>query len=110
MTHKVTPLAMRPASTKRQCFYCHRRIGANHKKDCVLRKKKVLVRMVVDYPVTVPNHWDRDMIESHRNDGGWCASNALDELHELAKTEGCLCNRTHFEHLRDLDGGFLQER
>lgn len=105
----VTPLSMRPASKEERCFYCLQDIGSNHKEDCVLLKKRVKIRMIVEYEVSVPNHWDKDMIEFHRNDAIWCADNALDELQEAAEINGCLCGIAKFEYVEDTSGEFLKE-
>lgn len=105
----VSPLAMRPASDKKQCFYCQQPIGAEHKDDCVLLRKKVKVRMTVEYEVSVPAHWQKSDVEFHRNDGSWCADNALDELKKLSESEGCLCHAASFEYLGDASGPYLDE-
>lgn len=105
----VSRLAMRPASDKEECFYCHQPIGSEHHPDCVLIKKKVMVRMTVEYEVKVPAHWDKHMIEFHRNDGSWCADNALDELAEIGGGDGCLCHCTHFDYLGGDSAPFLSE-
>jgi hypothetical protein len=101
--------AMRPASLEEMCFYCHQPIGQEHKESCVLIKKKVKVRMTVEYIISVPNEWDKDQIEFHRNDSTWCADNAIKELEEFSKG-GCLCQYTNFEYLGDETNSFLQER
>lgn len=100
----VTKSAMRPASTKEQCFYCNRAIGAMHDASCVLIKKKVRVRFTVEYEVSVPASWDKHMIEFQRNDGSWCVDNAIRELEALAEAKGCLCRAdSSFEAIGDLD-------
>lgn len=111
----VTPAAMRPGSSEERCFYCHQPIGAFHGPKCVLVKKRTTVRMTVEYEVEVPAHWDQHMVEFHRNDGTWCASNAVEELRVLVeKLEedgggGCLCNQTHFHYLGGDSEPFLCE-
>lgn len=109
MKFVVTESAMRPASKDRQCFYCQQPIGAHHKDDCVLVKKTVRVRMVVEYDIEVPAFWDSDLVESHRNEGSWCADNAIEELQKIQEIDGCLCHRTHFEHVSDAGGIYLEE-
>ncbi len=94
---------MRPSSKAAQCFYCHQPIGAEHGPACVLVKKRVVVRMVVEYEVAVPSDWDKRMIEFARNESGWCADNALDELKSIIAPGKCLCGRARFEHVRDVD-------
>ena len=108
----VTEKATRPAGKDGECFYCQRKIGEPHKPDCVLINKKVKLRMTVEYDVDVPAYWDKKQIESHRNDGSWCANNALVELEELFCTDGdgpCLCSVAEFEYLGDEGEPFLDE-
>jgi len=109
MTFYVTEKAMRPASDKRRCFYCLAPIGDEHKQDCVLVKKKVTVQMKISYEITVPASWEKHQIEFQRNDGSWCADNAISELEEIAEKEGCLCNRAEFEYIGGDSKPFLDE-
>lgn len=111
-THQfiVTEAAMRPACDESKCFYCRTAVGSAHKNDCVLIKKKVKVRMTVEYEVYVPASWDSHDIEFHRNDGSWCSGNAIDELAEaFADQDGCMCNATTFTHLGDCGIPVLKE-
>lgn len=107
--HIVTRKAMRPASTAERCFYCQQPVGGCHDDDCVLVKKTVRVRMIVEYDVVVPSQWDKSAVEFHRNDGSWCADNAIRELEELAEKEGCLCHSTRYEYIGDTSGAYLAE-
>jgi len=59
----VTSEAQRPNSTKPTCFYCAQPIGGLHKSDCILLRKLVRVRAVVEYTTEVPAFWDKDNIE-----------------------------------------------
>lgn len=102
---KVTTKAMRPASKGVCCFYCGQGVGEDHKPECVMIQKKVKVRMVVEYFASVPAHWDKHMIEFHRNESSWCASNALDELNKL----DCICQNTNFEYLGEDSEPYLDE-
>lgn len=107
----VTEEAMRPAATARECFYCHQKIGDQHKVDCVLIKKKVRIRMVIEYEIEVPNDWDKAQIEFQRNEGSWCANNALGELRRAFDAEGvpCLCGVAEFEYLGGDSAPYLDE-
>lgn len=108
----VTEEAMRPASDKRQCFYCQQAIGEVHKPNCVLISRKVKVRMTVEYEVEVPAHWDKSNIEFHRNEGSWCTNNAIDELTSIFEGEeenGCMCSCTEFEYLGGDTNAYLTE-
>ncbi len=106
----VTEKAMRPASDKRECFYCNVPIGGVHKTDCVLRHKKVLVRMTVEYEIEVPAFWEKKDVEFHRNEGSWCSNNALPELEKLADEKNCLCHCMNYECIRETSGEYLAER
>jgi hypothetical protein len=108
-TFTVTRKAMRPMSKKCECFYCDQPIGAMHKDDCTLIRKRVMIRMVVEYPIDVPRHWTKEMVEHHRNGSTWCADNALDELHKECKVSGCLCQHTKFTQVRDMKCVHLSE-
>lgn len=101
---------MRPASPKRQCFYCQQPIGSPHREDCVLVSKMVKVRMTVEYEINVPSTWDKYAVEFQRNGGSRCADRILDELKWLSKKNGCLCGVVNFEYLGDAGEPFLNER
>ena len=108
----VTEKAMRPASDKRQCFYCRQLIGGNHKHDCILINKKVKVRLTVEYEVEVPNYWGKENIEFHRNDGVWCSDNAISELDKFFAGDDapCMCSASEFEYLGGDTVPFLNEQ
>lgn len=107
----VTEKAQRPARMDGTCFYCAQPIGAEHKPGCVLVRKQVRLRMIVDYDVSVPAHWTPETIEMARNGGSsWCLDNAIAELQELAEgPHGCLCDHAKFEYLADVSGPILSE-
>jgi hypothetical protein len=105
----VTAKATRPHSVHGQCCYCHQPLDSYHKADCVLIKKKVRARMTFTYEVDVPGDWGKFEVEFHRNDGGWCADNAIKELQDLAHKEGCLCNSVQFECLDAKGKVYLEE-
>ena len=63
--------------------------------------KRVKIRMIVEYDVEVPAHWDKRQIEFHRNDSSWCASNAIEELEALDGENHCICQYTTFECIGD---------
>ena len=106
----VTYAAMRPARMDGTCSYCDQPVGATHLDDCVLIKKRVVIRATIVYEVDEPNFWNKDDIERHRNASSWCASNAADEISRYADEIGCLCGHAKFEYLADVSGPFLKER
>lgn len=105
----VTDKARRPAIDRPVCFYCLRPVGSPHKGDCVLIKKKVLIRMTVEYEISVPASDYKGEIEFHRNESSWCADNAFDELEALRDKHGCLCHVAKFTCLRDTGEPYLDE-
>ncbi len=109
MTFTVTDKAMRPASQERRCFYCQNPIGEKHSSDCVLVGQKAKVRMIVEYEVVIPASWEKENVEFHRNEGTWCAGNALDELKKVDEEDGCLCQRTKYEFIEKIGEPFLRE-
>jgi len=97
-----------------RCFYCQQLMGDEHKVDCLLIQKKVKVRMVVEYEIEVPAHWDKGDIEFHRNDGTWCTNNAIDELQSLVVDNdeeiSCLCSYAKYKYLGGESAPFLEEK
>ncbi len=132
----VTAKAQRPRRMNGTCFYCDQAIGLPHKPNCVLISKKVEITVKVggaeyghtpiqfNYEVSVPADWEKGMIEFHRNDGSWCASNMIGELLELEFNDdivdgletlrekaGCLCHVAVFEMVPDtFSEPYLDER
>lgn len=106
----VTEKAIRPARPNGACFYCHQAVGQRHESDCVLVSKKVKIRMTVEYTVQEPASWDAHQIEFHRNEGSWCASNAIDELTRFEEEKGdCLCSYATFKYIEDVGEPYLKE-
>lgn len=100
---------IRPAGHPNHCFYCQEPKGGEHDVECVIRERTVVIRMVVEYVIDVPEHWTPKDIEFHRNDGSWCADNALEELAELRGEDGCICSLARFEYVREATGEDEQE-
>ena len=92
-THLVTANhGPAPAGRPDECFYCQQKIGEEHKADCVLRKRTVLMRYSYDVVIDVPEEWSPEMIEFCRGGGSsWCAGNTISDL-ELRKEEVCWCS------------------
>ena len=77
---------IRPAGQPDACFYCKSKVGAPHGPDCVMVVKESIYSVLVDgrevgaFRYDDPYSWDDDMCEFHKNDGSWCASNAIDDI------------------------------
>lgn len=103
MTRKdwtVDEYSVRPAGKPDECYYCGAKVGEQHKSNCVIREKTIVTRMTIDFVDSVPENWDKDVIDFHYNDSSWCASNILNRLEERNNFR-CLCDVASFEYLRD---------
>ena len=87
----ASKVSERPAGKPGICFYCGVEHGAPHKDDCVMVCRKATVRLTIEYEVTVPAHWDKAMVDFHRNESSWCQGNLISELSKLDENSGCLC-------------------
>ena len=108
-SHRVTPEnGPRPAGRPDECFYCGQPLGALHKDDCVLFKKTIRVRAIVEYVIAIPAEWDKEMFEFHRNESSWCGTNGLEEIGRLATAldrlpHRCGCDLIEYEYLGEAD-------
>jgi hypothetical protein len=75
--------------------------------DCVLIAKKVRVRAIIEYEVSVPASWGADDVVFHRNESSWCSDNLIPEIQSIEG--GCLCECTRFEFIEDTSEAFLSE-
>lgn len=91
---------IRPAGAQDKCFYCNQLLGTLHKDECVIRERTIVIRMTVEYVITIPESWTPEQIENHRNHGSWCAINAIAELDRISE-HNCLCEDSRFEYVRE---------
>lgn len=98
-TVKKNDYGIRPAGKQDECFYCHSKIGEQHKKDCVVVCKKVKLKATIEFVSAVPNHWKKENILYHYNDGTWCADNLIYGLENWISNhkDECLCPYTKIE-------------
>lgn len=81
----VGDYGVRPRGNQGECFYCRSERGTQHKKDCVIRQRSVIVRVTIEYPVLVPEDWSQKDIEFHRNESSLCSGDKfLQEMGSLA--------------------------
>lgn len=99
----VTDYAVRPAGKPGECFYCNEPLGVEHKPECVIRRRTVVVQVTTEYVVDVGESWTEDNIEFHRNESTWCASNGMDEIVRMLATRNdlCCCGYTSYKYLRE---------
>ena len=79
-------------STPASCFYCKASDGQPHERRCVIVNKKILVKYEFTLGIAVPYGWAPEMVEFCRNDGAWCADNAIEEILATVEDDGCLCS------------------
>ena len=96
----ITESSVRPLGNPDECFYCGEKVGGQHKDDCIMRSKTVVVNFSVDVVLDVPEHWDANRIDFRHNESSWCASNLIDLLKEQSE-DRCLCPFTKATYLRD---------
>ena len=93
---------IRPAGPPDECFYCQQKVGQPHGRECVIVTKRVKVRYTMEIEIVVPHDWDEHMIDFHRNDSSWCASNAVEDIKDYVDRMGedeCLCSKFKSEYL-----------
>lgn len=108
-TNHVKRSDERPARQDGTCFYCREPMGGQHKPECVIVAKSVVLQMTIDVIVDVPRHWDASTIEFKYEGSSWCADNLLRELGEWADRDDrdgeselvCSCSVARFTLLRD---------
>jgi len=107
----VTEKAQRPAKMDGRCFYCDKKIGEEHDSKCVLIKKRIKVRAVIEYQTEMPARWGKREFESHRNDGGWCGSNIIGdlEMHKEKYAKHCMCGDVECQYIKTMSEPFLEE-
>jgi len=98
---------IRLAGEPDECFYCKQKVGQSHKPKCIMLEKIVKMRYIIDVEVYEPYFWNKNMIETIRNDCSWCASNAVDNIKrfddKLRKQNSCLCDYFKAEVLQIVD-------
>lgn len=75
------------------CYYCENKIGETHKDDCIVIRKLVKIRFIIDLIIDEPLTHSNEEIEFRYNEGSWCADNFIDILRAAIKNEkSCLCS------------------
>lgn len=98
---------VRPARPDGTSFYCHKAVGQLHSVECVRHRRKVRLRLTVEYEVDVPNSWSEEQINFHYQESSYCADNVSSDLeayaHQLNQNKDCLCGRAKIEYVRDVE-------
>lgn len=96
----VTEASARPTGKPDECFYCSQKIGEEHKKNCVIRKKTIVVDFTIRTVMDVPEDWDEEFINFRYNESSWCVDNIL-PIFEKKSEHSCLCMNTEAKFVRD---------
>ncbi len=101
----VSALDISPVGKHDECLYCKAKIGQQHAAECVCRTRTVVVRTSIEWVIEVPESWDAEMIELHRNEGSRCVSNDISDIvdmdRRLLAEDRCACHLVRTEYLRD---------
>ena len=95
-----------PEKADTHCLYCKQPVP-NHKEDCVVIERVVILKYTVTYAQQVPRSWTEDDINFKYQGSSNCTGhNELSFLYEKIlekEPEGfCnLCQRTHVEYVRE---------
>lgn len=101
-TYLCTPTyGPRPAGKPDECFYCHARIGEEHRDTCVMRRKTVLVRMTVPVVLSVPEDWTEKDVLFHLLESSSCSAGNILRTEFGSDKHFCLCLYAGFEYSRE---------
>lgn len=94
---------IRPAGKPDRCFYCGELKGSQHKSDCVIRSRTVVIRVSIEYVVDVPESYDSGSIEYLWNEHNRGADQTLNEIRVLRERVGGeeFCSLVWAEYLRE---------
>lgn len=98
----VREYGIRPAGKPDRCFYCGSLSGEQHRHDCVIRSRTVVVRTIVEHTINVPESWTKELIEF--TEGSSCSDNLianLSSLLERLKDHSCTCGMVSVEYVRE---------
>lgn len=100
----VGEYSVRPNGKSDRCFYCGSLLGEQHKDDCVIKSKTVVVDFTIRTVIDVPEHWNEEQIHYHYNDGTWCADNLLNWIYNRQEeTDRCLCGITTAKYIKEAE-------
>ena len=87
------------------CGWCDGKVGEEHVKGCVCRLRTVVLAVRILYVATVPEDWEKEMVEFQYNDSSRCSDNTIIDMHELMRQEDerrpCSCDGTTTKFVRE---------
>ncbi len=98
----VGDYGVRPAGKPNECFYCHAKVGEQHKEDCVIRCRTVNVDFTIHAVMRVPESWGEGDINFKFNESSWCVSNFIDDIVAREEKLGkCPCMITEAKYISE---------
>ena len=89
----VGDYSVRPAGDPNKCFYCQEKVGEEHKADCVIRSRTVVMDFTFRLTIDVPESWDAETCEFCKGGGSsYCSDNIIDNIEYAAEQCGCSCS------------------
>jgi len=98
----VGDFGVRPAGLPDRCFYCGELIGGQHKDDCVILQRSVVVEVKVTMVRMVPASWTQEQIDFHL--GNTCSDNLIRDAEQLRLRNdavGCTCGMVEATYIRE---------
>ena len=96
----VGEYGVRPAGKPDECFYCHAKVGEEHKEDCAIRCRTVNVDFTIHTVMRVPECWTEDDINFKFNESSWCVSNLINDIvSREEKLDKCPCFITEAKYM-----------
>lgn len=99
---------IRPAGPADACFYCQANVGHEHKAECVIRERTVIIELTMHVLVKVPESWDKDAVELKYNESSSCISGLLEDItridNRMRNAGYCLCGARAVAFVREATG------
>ena len=94
----------RPAGKPDECFYCHKPIGAEHSLECVIRTRKVKIRLSTEMVLEVPESWEEENINFYLNESSSCMNSRVRELlrQKRLNHHQCWCGIIEGEYIGEI--------
>lgn len=98
----VGSFGVRPAGPPDRCFYCDAKVGEQHKLECVIRQRTVVVDVNIRMVLSVPEHWEPYDIEHHYNESSSCADNLMNAIEKhRRRLHRCMCGDVQVAYVEE---------
>lgn len=83
----VTSKDSAPAGLPDECFWCKEKIGKEHKPECVVRQRTVVIKIEWELVYKVPESWTEEDINFHLNESSWCSNNLARQIAKMEEDQ-----------------------